>query len=173
MASRSACLEARRVPRFWLDTNVFITPKNSYYSFDLAPGFWSFIDEQARTGEIAAPALVYDELVDRSDDQLARWARERRGSALFVQPSASVQSALTRIADHVTSRYEPNQAADFLKGADPWVIAHAIAEGGIVVTLETKVSPRSTKVKIPNISEQFGVPWIAMFEMLSELGLRL
>ena len=173
MVSRSACLETRRVPKFWLDTNVFITPKNSYYSFDIAPGFWTFIDEQAETGEIAAPALVYDELVDRSDDQLAQWARERRGSPLFVKPSASVQSDLTRIADHVTSRYEPNQAADFLKGADPWVIAHAIAEGGIVVTLETKVPPGSTKVKIPNICEHFGIAWTSMFEMLSALGLRL
>ena len=104
MTSRNACLEAQRVPRFWLDTNVFITPKNSYYSFDIAPGFWTFIDEQAESGEIAAPALVYDELVERSDDELARWARERRSGPLFVQPSASVQSALTGVADYVNSR---------------------------------------------------------------------
>ena len=161
------------MPRFWLDTNVFITPKNSYYSFDIAPGFWTFIDEQAEAGEIAVPALVYDELVGKSDDELSEWARDRRGGPLFVQPSSSVQSALTQVADYVTSRYEPNQAADFLRGADAWVIAHAIAEGGRVVTLETKVSPSSTKAKIPNVCERFDVEWIPMFEMLRELRMRL
>ena len=161
------------MPRFWLDTNVFITPKDRYYSFDIAPGFWDFIEQQAAAGEIAAPIQVYDELAGETDDELSEWARNRRAGPLFVQPSASVQSALTQVADYVKSRYEPNQAADFLRGADPWVIAHAIAEGGSVVTLETKVSPSSTKAKIPNVCEHLGAAWTPMFEMLRELGLRL
>ncbi len=161
------------MPRFWLDTNVFITPKNSYYSFDIAPGFWTFIDEQAEAGEIAAPALVYDELVGKSDDELAEWARDRRGGPLFVQPSSSVQSALTRVADYVTSRYEPNQAADFLRGADPWVIAHAITQGGRVVTLEEAVPATSKKAKIPNVCAHFHVECASFFETLRALGMRL
>ena len=161
------------MPRFWLDTNVFITPKNSYYSFDIAPGFWEFIEQQAGSRKIAAPVQVYDELVGKSDDELAVWARDRRTGPLFVQPSSSVQSALTRVADYVTSRYEPNQAADFLGGADPWVIAHAIAEGGSVVTLEEAVSATSKKAKIPNVCEHFHVDCASFFGMLRALGMRL
>ena len=53
------------MPRFWLDTNVFITSKNTFYGFDIAPGFWEFIEQQAESGEIAAPALVFDEHMEK------------------------------------------------------------------------------------------------------------
>ena len=84
-----------------------------------------------------------------------------------------MQSAVTRIANYVVSTYDGNQAALFLKKADPWVIAHAIAESGSVVTLESKVPANSKKAKIPNVCEHFDVQWSPMFEMLRELGLRL
>ena len=29
---------------YLLDTNVFIEAKNRYYSFDLAPGFWEWLE---------------------------------------------------------------------------------------------------------------------------------
>ena len=161
------------MPRFWLGTNVFITPKNAFYSFDIAPGFWAFIDEQAASKEIATSSLVYDELVTETDDELAKWARDRKDGPLFVRPSETVESALTRIADHVKSAYAANQARDFLHGADPWVIAHALADGGSVVSLEREVPPTSKKAKIPNVCEHFGVEYPSLFGMLRQLGLRL
>ena len=29
---------------YLLDTNVFIEAKNRYYAFDIAPGFWTWLD---------------------------------------------------------------------------------------------------------------------------------
>ena len=101
------------------------------------------------------------------------WIRERRYTRLVVEPNAEVQVGVTKIADYVTEYFSANSAASFLKGADPWVIAHALATDGVVVTQETRVPANSTKAKIPNICEEFRVPWVNMYQMLRELGVSL
>ncbi len=42
-----------------------------------------------------------------------------------------------------------------------------------VVTFEKRVGPNSTKVKIPNICEQFNVDYCDLFHMMRQLGARL
>lgn len=118
-------------------------------------------------------SLVYDELVAGVQDDLALWIRERRRTALIVEPDAVVQAALREIADYVNGNYTVSRAASFLRGADPWVIAHALATGGVVVTQEARVPPNSTKVKIPNVCTVFGVRSISTYRMLRELGVSL
>ena len=56
--------------------------------------------------------------------------------------------------------------------ADPWVIAHAIAENACVVTKENKVTSSDKRVKIPNVCEKMGVRCITDFDMIRELGIR-
>ncbi|MCQ3804422.1 MAG: DUF4411 family protein [bacterium] len=38
------------MPLRLLDANVFIQAKHSYYSFDLVPAFWSWLQSQADVG---------------------------------------------------------------------------------------------------------------------------
>ena len=128
---------------YWLDTNTFIHAKNGPYSFDIAPGFWSLLEQKASEGVIASTTLVYDELVNNFQDELSDWAKAQRASGLFVEPNELVQVTFQQIADYVTQSYEVNQAAEFLSGADPWVIAHAKAHGGRVVTQEVRVGSNS------------------------------
>ena len=131
------------------------------------------MDELSDQGVIRCSSLIYGELVAGVQDDLAQWIRDRRYSGLVVEPDVEVQSALTEIADYVAQNFPPNRAAEFLREADPWVIAHASVTDGIVVTQEAQVPPNSTRVKIPNICEQFGVPWINMYQMLRELRISL
>ena len=157
------------MPDYWLDSNIFITSKNGAYAFDIAPGFWKFIDEHAGEGKIATSTLVYDELVE-SDDELAKWAKARRNSGLFIAPDRAVQSSLSEIADYVKNRYESAFAGPFLARADPWLIAHARAKGGAVVTYEVLVPENSKRPKIPNVCRHFRVPCGTLWEMLRRLG---
>jgi Domain of unknown function (DUF4411) len=55
----------------------------------------------------------------------------------------------------------------------PWVIAHALDDGGAVVTHEVLVSSDSMRVKIPNVCAHFGVGCIRAYEAFEKLGLRL
>ena len=155
---------------YWLDSNVFIEGKKGPYGFDIAPRFWTMIDELTDDGRISCPAMVYDELSDTQDD-LADWAQNRRVSGLFVQPAPDVQEAYRAVVEHVMQRYPDNQARRrFLNRADPWVIAHAIARGGTVVSMEGRDPSVSQQVKIPNACGHFSVQCVNTYQMLRELG---
>lgn len=157
---------------FWLDSNTLISAANNYYAPDLVPRFWTFLDEQIEHGTVRAPTRVYQELVDFGDP-LSKWVKERRNS-LFIYPDHEVQQYMTQIADYVKRSYPDNRSRQFLDGADPWIIAHAMADGGRIVTLETKVDRTAKKPKIPNICDHFGVKEaITTWEMLRALGFSL
>ena len=157
------------MPEFWLDTDIFIRSKNEFYSFDIAPGFWTFLDQKVAGGIIASSRLVYDELHNGAEDELREWAEARKDSGLFIEPDSDVQAAFQDIANYVNANYPLHQAAEFLSGADPWIIAHAKAHGGRVVTFEVS-APRSQKPKIPDVGSAFGVKAMNIYEVLRELG---
>ena len=155
---------------FWLDSNVFIEGKKGPYGFDIAPRFWTLIDELIEDRRIACPIQVHQELLD-GQDEITTWAKEHRNSGLFVDPSISVQEAFRAVVDYVVRHYPDNQARRrFLRRADPWVIAHALAEGGIAVTLEPRAGPTSRQVKIPNVCDGLGVECLNTYGMLRQLG---
>lgn len=154
----------------WMDANVPIQAKNGPYDFDRVPQFWSFIAEKIDSGEIKSPKFVYDELT-KPNDRLAEWCKNRKNTGLRTTADKAVQEAYCRIADHVQNNYTYHQAAEFLRGADGWVIAHAMADGGIVATQESERSKKS-KVKIPTVCRHFGVPCVTTYEMLANLDFR-
>ena len=119
----------------WLDSNVFIEAANGPYSFKLAPTFWKWVLESTASRKIRTSVRVHAELL-KHKDQLSRWVKLHRSSGLFVSPSAEVQTLVGQIGVLVQAKYESAQSKKFMSGADPWVIAHAVADRGVVVTHE-------------------------------------
>ncbi len=158
------------MPKYWLDANVFIDSSRRYYGFDIAPGFWEALVSAHHRAQLFSPKRVYDEL-SKGDDELKAWAQQNRG--LFVDPTASVQREFTTIAEHVMKVYKGSHARRFLDGADPWLIAHAKADGGIVVSKEKQVESQSKKVKIPNVCQVFSVECIQVYDLLRVLKVKL
>ncbi len=113
--------------------------------------------------------MVFEEVTNYVD-YLATWSRQRRKLGLGVAASREVQEAYGQIANYVYQNAKRHHADEFCSGGDGWVIAHALAMGsdGIVVTHET---PRSAKgkIKVPIICDVFGVKWINLYQMLTEL----
>jgi Domain of unknown function (DUF4411) len=167
---------AEPVPRFWLDADVLIQSKNGLYSFEIAPPFWSFLDEQVRIGNICSSTKIYDEILKREDkgDKLTLWAKNRKTSGMFAVPPRDVQKTYGQIADYTLEKYSQRRAkaAEFLSGGDGWIIAHAKCAGGTVVSHETRVDRSSLTPKIPNVCTQFGVPCIGLAEMLTKLNFK-
>jgi len=159
------------MPRYCLDTNVFIQAKNGPYGFDIVPAFWEWLDQQVAAGNIFSSTTVYGELTD-GEDELADWVRERRDSGLFIEPDTIVQQHFRDIADHVQQTYPTPQSQEFLSRADPWVISHAKAENATVVTHEIAVSTNSSKIKIPNVCNHFNVESTNPYLMLRDLNAR-
>src|SRR5437879_13451319 len=98
-------------------------------------------------------------------DDLANWIKTRRQSGLFVDPTPDVQSAMKTVADHVMGNYEQQHAGEFLSGADPWLVAHAIDSKGVVVTHESARHPQAKRVRIPDVCDAFTVTRIDTYEM--------
>lgn len=156
---------------FWVDANVYMQAANGYYSFDLAPPFWKFVSEQLEKQTIRSPKMVFVELTD-GNDELAHWARQRGKMGLGVNADKAVSEWYTQIAIHVFAENPFEQAKEFCRGGDGWVIAHAKAMGneGIVVTHEDQ--KKRGKVKVPTVCNTFGVKWINLQTMLREIGFR-
>ena len=156
----------------WLDSNVFIQAANGPYSFTLAPTFWNWLLASTTAGKIRTPVSVHAELLQHKD-QLSRWVKMHRSCGLFVNPSAEIQALVGRIGVVVQSKYESAQSKKFMSGADPWVIAHAIADRGVVVTHEVLGGDGCKEVKIPNICRDFSVKCLAPYPAFEALKLRL
>jgi len=160
-----------------LDTNVFIQAHRLYYPFDVAPGFWDSLIEFGQKGIIHSIDWVRNEIID-GKDELAEWVKGD-GAILFRATITSNQSntviaAYARVGSFVkaTARYQDIHRESFLAGADGWVVAYAQLIGGTVVTME-QPARTGAKVKIPDVCEALGVPWITTYDMLRNLGVRL
>jgi hypothetical protein len=111
-------------PFHWLDSNVLMEAHRRYYSFDIAPGFWSALVTCAEADVLRSPLNVLKE-IQESKDVLRKWA-EAEGRKLFVQAKKGEQRAVGDISQYVLDNYEPAHAKEFLAKADPWVIGHAL-----------------------------------------------
>jgi hypothetical protein len=162
-------VEVKQTPIYWIDAGVPITAANGLYGFNLVPKFWSWLHGQMEAGTIQMPKLAFLEITD-GNDELARWCKTRKNVGHFcVRPNPQVQSRYAEVAEYVRSKYKIHQVSEFLKGADGWIIAHALHTRGYVVTSENTKHNRS-KIKIPTVAKALSVAWKTTTDMCSELG---
>lgn len=154
---------------YWIDAGVLIMAKNRHYGFDLVPKFWTWIHGQLEVGTVRMPKIAHQEITD-GNDELAKWCKERKALGFFcVRPDRKVQERFGTIADYVCGKYKQHQAAEFLRGADGWVIAHALETQGFVVT-EENLHHNKSKIKIPTVAKALHAPWKTTFDMCRDLG---
>ena len=160
------------MPEYWLDSDALMRPKDGPYKFNLVPQFWELLEDKAAEGVIASSSFVYGEIRDAyEDDPLRTWAEAHSGPPLFREPDEAVFGFLAEIGDFVRANYREEWAAHFMSGADPWLIAHAKADGGRVVTFEALAGPNAKQAKIPNVCRAVDVrDPIDTYEMLAELN---
>ena len=155
-----------------LDTNVFIDAANAYYAFDLAPGYWDFLVQLFDSRHAVSIKSVHDELDDASDDDpLKAWAKQHKQH--FIAPDLRVVACYQQVMAWAKDNYEPSAVSEFQRVADSWIVAHALANGWVVVTHE-KSAPRSKRrIKIPGACAGVGVTCASPFEMLRSESMRL
>lgn len=156
---------------FVLDANIFITADQSYYGFDICPGFWQAMVRQHEAKRVFSIDRIKAELVTM-DDQLKDWVQQKAPKTFFKGTAdQKVTEAFAEMVNWVQSQaqFTPEAKAEFLTVADAWLIAYAKANGLVVVTHEEYAPQRKTKVPIPNVCIEFGVEYCNTFEMLREL----
>jgi hypothetical protein len=162
------------VPKYWIDSSVFITAKDTMYAFDINSSFWAWMDKAIRVGDVGAPSRVFKEVVESvvTADELATWVKSRKKNGLCIEPNTDVISAIAQINRYVfkSGRYEYKFAMDFMRQeADSWIIASAMGYGGEIVTQETELGPASHHVRIPDVANHFGIRCKKVWDMLRDM----
>lgn len=158
------------MPYLWVDADVLIQAKNRWYGFDFAPGFWQFLDQLVANGVLRSSSEIYRELTADSEDELSDWAKARQNSPLWVEPDEAVQAMAAEVINWVNDNFDPVRSAKFLNGADPWLIAHARIDNGIIVSHESPAGPNAKTPKIPNVAKQFDLEVWDVVRMLRTHG---
>lgn len=149
---------------YLLDANVFIQAKNLHYGFDFCPAFWEWLIAKNGAGQVHSIEKVGDELQAGSDD-LATWAKER-GERFFLKPDPRLVEAFGPLSAWATTQsFDDAAVYTFLRVADYYLIAHALAHGSVVVTHEVP-SDSKKKIKIPNACIGVGIKCVTPYEML-------
>lgn len=157
---------------YLVDANVLIDAKNRYYAFDIAPGFWKWLEGAHAAGEVGSIEAVRKELVD-GNDELAEWAKSN-GS--FFQPidqdTTAHFPALTAWA--VSRPFTPAALAAFTGNqADYQLVAHARGHNHVLVTHELPEPNSRKRVKIPDACAAIGATYMNPFEMMRRTGAKL
>ena len=152
---------------YLLDANTLIQAKNEYYGFDLCPGFWAWLEQENAAGEVFSIDRIQQEL-KKGNDKLATWATEH-GNAFFQPVDEQTIKAMTDVANWVQSgNFSDHAKRSFLAGADPFLIAHALAHRHTVATHEVHVEGQRSKVKIPTVCRGLKISCVRTFDMLRQ-----
>ena len=155
---------------YLLDADVFIQAKNAYYGFDFCPAFWDWLIQKNTAGLVASVAKVGEELKGHKDE-LKAWSAAR-GSGFFLPMDRETTQALGRVSNWANGQnYTPNAVSTFLAGADYYLVAHALAHGGIVVTRE-RTNPGRNNIKIPDACDGLNIRSMNTYDMLRKGGAR-
>lgn len=156
---------------YLLDTNVFVAAKDNYYRPEVCPGFWRWLELGSDQGMVYSVAAVLEELQERDDD-LAKWAKEWK--RMFLDPDWSVEGAHSKLREWAQqkSQYRFEAADEFLRTADSFLVAHALAHGHAVVTLEKPAPDSKKRILIPDACDALGVKWMGPFDMLEREAAR-
>lgn len=159
---------------YLLDSNAFMEAARLYYGFDLAPGFWTWLEDPGLSGRVGSIEAVRDEILSGEGD-LVDWAK-RLPAEFWLPDSHQSIANMRRLAEWVSRPsqiYTQAAVAEFLDSADLRLIALAMASHGVVTTRE-QAAPRSQKrIKIPDVCSAFGVSCVAPFDAYRALGMRL
>lgn len=159
-----------------VDTNVFAQAHRFYYPFDVVPGFWNWLDREHEKGTLCSTRLVFEEILNGKDN-LVDWAKEREHSKWFEsEESKIVQLSYIRVVEWVSNPQqnfsEPRQA-EFLSGADPWIIAKAMSQNATVVTHEKLDLNTKKKIYIPVVCLGLGVAYTDIYSLMRKTGAKL
>jgi hypothetical protein len=164
---------------FLMDSNSFIAPYKSFYSFDFAPGYWNQLENGIKCGRIQILDLVKNEITS-GDDELKKWMSSLSFNSIDRRQQNILQ-VYANVLQYIQYNpcYKPAALTEWSKSniADPWLIATAKVFGYTIITFEEgkKINPSSPSknAKIPDVADHFGVKTEKLYYLMRELGFKL
>ncbi len=160
-----------------LDADVFITAKNTYYAFDICPGFWESLLRANQADQVRSIDRIKAELLaGQPKEDLVVWVKETVPADFFHgTQTRAVLDAYAEIALWIqrSTQYLDRAKAKFATEADGWLVAYSMVHGTTVVTNEQSRPEARGRVLLPDVCGQFKVPTTDPFAMLRSLAVKL
>ena len=162
---------------YLVDSDVFITAKNAYYAFEICPGFWDSLIALNDAGDLSSLDRIRQELLaGREDEDLVQCVKHDLPDDFFLSTqSADVVTAFQEVMLWVqrNPQYVDNAKAKFATEADGWLVAYARVHQNVeIVTNEQPRPDARARVLLPDVCNQFDVPYRDTFAMLKASGVR-
>lgn len=148
---------------YLIDSDVLISAKNAYYAFDICPGFWDSLIDHYQADRVHSIDKVRQEiLAGREEEDLVQWVKNVLPPEFFLSTqNADVVGAYQKIMLWVqrNTQYFDSAKAKFATEADGWLVAYGMAHGFEVVTNEQPSPESRRRILLPDVCDQFGVPY--------------
>ena len=168
---------------FLIDTNILITPYRQFYPFDFAKSFWNQMKMNIENGNISILDYVKGEILQGDEnDKLRLWMEEIIIQNYIDHREKEIIQQYSEIMRYIQSCGFYSDAALSMWAketvADPWLISAAKVKNYTLVTQETNTSVLSVKnptkkIRIPDVSNHFGVKVVSLFDMMRFLNFSL
>lgn len=145
------------------DTSALINGRRDLLPPSTFPTVWQRVEEMIADGSIRCVDEVARELAKRDGDAVHTWSKTQDG--LFVDLDEEIQVATTKV---LTAHPRLLGNGKGRNGADPFVIALALARNGVVVTEERGGSLE--RPKIPTACHAMGVKCMTLVEFVAAQG---
>ena len=165
--------------KYILDTSVILKAQITCYHPAVCPGFWEFMTIRHLAELLFSVDVVHDELRAKAEEYAKEYmrvwlAQNSSAEQFFLSTKGkAVRREHRRMRQIIkaNSSYNPSQVEKFVNGADLKQVAYAKVHGYVVVTEEKPADDAYSKVRIPDVCRQFGVPCRNTFDMLEELNI--
>lgn len=163
----------KKPPIFVLDSDVFIAAKNTYYAFDICPGFWAgLLLGHAKDRVRSIDHIRTELLAGQPKEDLVVWVKEQVPPNFFHETDTQqVFDAYAKISQWVqrSTQYFDRAKAKFATEADGWLVAYSMVHDTTVVTNEQPRPDSRNRVLLPDVCAQFKVPVKDTFSLLREM----
>jgi len=166
------------MPKYVLDTNIFIESYLRNYPIDIFPSYWKLLKELADDDVIISIDKVQDEL-NHYEDEISVWVEENIPDSFFKTTNTNeVTSEYGKVVSWAQSRNDHfreaaiNEFLEFDK-ADAWLVAYCMLKENTLVTLEVSDPRSKKKIHIPDVCIAHDVKHCNLVEMFRALGIKL
>lgn len=159
-----------------VDSNFFIQAHRAYYPLDVIQSFWVKVKQLAEEGKIKSIDKVKNEIYSNAshEDELKDWCENNLPNNFFLDTGSSVNDYTEIVvwANSMNHFFKRSAIEEFLTTdlADPWLVAYAKSHNCTIVTYEKSEPNRKSRIKIPEVCNQFGVRYINTVDLLRELN---
>ncbi|HXZ01451.1 MAG TPA: DUF4411 family protein [Stellaceae bacterium] len=150
---------------YCIDTSSIIRWYVEIYPPTIFPALQARIEGLIAAGRMRAPKAVLDEI--RPGDDCHTWAKGQ--GALFVEESVAVQAIVRQL---MATHHDPAKPLKGINGADPFVIAMAMANGAQWAVVADEHPGSRDNRKIPFVCQAETVRCISFQQMMLAEGWR-